>query len=263
MTDAAKEPSRVYHLRWWVVVAAVLVAQVAAIYWLGERQLPPPEPHPPGPSLQFARPSLREWIALEDPSLFALPRSQSFSGDVWLTPHTNKPPAFEWSDVPEWLPLDLPQLGLSLNRFLATNTFGANLQSIRPQPVLTLPSLVSPFQLVERSRLRLEGDLANRTLLNPVELPSPMAGDLLTNSVVRVIVDADGRPVSATLLSSSGQHATDLQALQQAWQSRFAVLPLLPPESGVEGPSPLQPGLMIFEWHTLPLPPTNTPVGGS
>lgn len=263
MTNAAKAPSRVYHLRWWVVVAAVFVAQVAAIYWLGERQLPPPEPHPPGPSLQFARPSLRELISLEDPSLFALPRLQGFSGDVWLTLPTNEPPAFEWSDAPEWLPLDLPQLGVSLNRFLATNTFGANLLSVRPEPILTLPTLASPFQLAAKSRLHLDGDLVNRKLLNPVDLPSPMAGDLLTNSVVRVIVDADGRPVSATLLSSSGQHATDLLALQQAWQSRFAALPLLPPESGVEGPSPLQPGLMIFEWHTLPLPPTNTPASGS
>lgn len=263
MIDATPTPSRRLPLRWWSIVAVVFVAQVAAIYWLGERHPPRPEPHPPGPSLEFARPSLREWIALEDPSLFALPRPQSFSGLAWLTPTNPPPPSFDWSDAPEWLPLDLPQLGLSLNRFLQTNTFGANPLPIRPNPVLTLPALASPFSLREKSQLSLAGELAGRPLLNPVELPSPMAADLLTNSVVRVIVDADGRPTSATLLGSCGQHAADLLALQQAWHSKFSPLPLLPPESGVEGPPALQLGLMIFEWHTLPLPPTNSPAGGS
>ena len=64
--------------------------------------------------------------------------------------------------------------------------------------------------------------MAGRRLVQPIELPPWPYQDLLTNSVVQMVVDAEGRPASVpVLLSSSGCPAADEYALEQAQAARF------------------------------------------
>ena len=83
--------------------------------------------------------------------------------------------------------------------------------------------------------MRLEGDLAQRRLLAPLDLRSWTSRDILTNSVVRLLVDAEGLPLSVTLLSGSGAQEADQHALDQAKAARFEPLSRNP-----AGPTPLR-----------------------
>ena len=100
------------------------------------------------------------------------------------------------------------------------------------------------------STLRVADDLANRRLLNPPELQPWAAADLLTNTVVQVLVNAEGNVVTHTLLApGSGDPKADQRALALARTARFQPL---------RGAAPaLTLGVLIFEWRTVPL--TNTP----
>lgn len=49
--------------------------------------------------------------------------------------------------------------------------------------------------------MQLEWDQAHRRLLTPLELRSWESPDILANSVVQIVVGADGTPASVTLLS--------------------------------------------------------------
>ena len=103
--------------------------------------------------------------------------------------------------------------------------------------------------------MRITGSLAERALLTPVVLSSQTNSDLLTNSVVQMVVDSEGKPVSLTLLSGSGSPNADRQALEQARAARFnSVERGLKPGATAQG---LAWGQLIFEWNTLPVPPTN------
>jgi len=149
-----------------------------------------------------------------------------------------------------------------LGQFIPTNSL-APLQ----MPPLGEPewALFEPASLPlspEQSRLRVEGGLAGRRLLATLDLPAWQHSDVLTNTIVQVLVNAEGRPVSVTLLPpGSGLTTADDHALAQARTARFE-----PASAGGQEGQPLPPplahlawGSLVFEWHTLPLPPTNAP----
>ncbi len=98
-------------------------------------------------------------------------------------------------------------------------------------------------------------------MLTKPDLPSWQYNDVLTNTGVQMLVDAEGRPVSATLLFTSGYKKADDHALAQARTARFE-LPGATGQEGQPGSTPLARlvrGLLLFDWHTVPLPPTNAP----
>jgi TonB family protein len=111
--------------------------------------------------------------------------------------------------------------------------------------------------------LRLEGGLAGRRLIKPIELRSWPYKDTLTNSVVQVIVGAAGRPVSVpVLLSSSGYPDADKYALQQTRTARFESVSRNGPGTTPNPLADMSWGKLVFVWHTLLLPPTNAPPSG-
>jgi len=122
--------------------------------------------------------------------------------------------------------------------------------------------LPEPLQLTaarQHSALRVEGDLARRRLLAPLELPSWPHPDLLTNTVVQLLVNADGEPVSLTFLSGCGYSPADQYALDQARAARFQSLSGSGPQRLASPMAHLTWGTMIFEWNTLPITATNAP----
>jgi len=261
MMSCPVQPSGWPRRRWWWTIALVFAGQVGLILWLGERGPVRSRPSGPSPTLRLAGGISPEVLALQDPTLFALPHWQGFSGPAWLkvSPIPNRPS--DWSEEPWTLPLCVTQLGALASLPVQTN---------RLAPLQLLPALEPAWALAdpppqplspEQSRLRIEGDLAAYRLLTTLDLPSWQHNDVLTNTGVQMLVNADGRPVSAILLFTSGYKPADDHALAQARMARFEISgaagqPWQPPSTPL---AHLARGLLLFDWHTVPLPPTNAP----
>ena len=157
------------------------------------------------------------------------------------------------------LHLAVGQLGTVFNRFIETNDFNSLHVPANPMPTLALPSLPPLATSAEQSTLRLEGDLAQRRLVTPLPLRSCTNLDILSNSVVRIAVDAEGRPLLPMLLSRSGSSEADQYALERARAARFEPVRRNPAETVRNPTADLSWGRMVFRWHTVPPPPTNTP----
>jgi hypothetical protein len=219
--------------------AASRPVKVARARWVGERD---------------------ELLKLNDPTLLALPHARGFAAPAWLPVPRLEFAPFKWTESPRFLALPVAQLGATFLEFMQTNTFARLELEILPAPELILPELPPLFTPPTRSELRVRGDLSERHLLNPPELPSWPAADLLTNSVVRAQVDAAGNVHSFTLVApGSGSKAADQRALELTRLLRFAPLSQ-PPVISADPTGRLTSGTLIFEWHTVPPPPaTNAP----
>ena len=255
------QPSRWPLRRWCSAIAVVFAAQVVLVLWLGERG--PLRSRPPGvtPTLRLAAGISPEVLARDDPTLFALPHWRGFSGAAWLKPQPVPNRPLDWCEEPRPLALRPTQLGALLLAQAATNPT----PPLAFLPVLEPPSALPdppPLPLApEQSRLTIEGDLARCRMLTRPDLPSWQYNDVLTNTGVQLLVDADGRPGAVILLFSSGCQKADDHALAQARMARFDV----PGAAGRDGAAASTPlahwvsGLLLFEWHTAPLAPTNAP----
>ena len=260
--SASKRKGLRLRLGMWIAVALVFAAQVALVLWLGN---PPPAP-PSRPTastiIHLGARGSDELLALQDPTLFVLPQRNNFSGAAWLK---ILPQPFEparWTEAALPLPLPPEQLGAAFAAFMETNPpprfqtdIGSpldladiiDLQS-RPMASISLPSSV-----------RVEGDLAKLRLLTPVQLPPQTNSDLLANTVVQLLVNAQGNPFSAIVVESCGNADTDTNALNFAKNARFE--PLKPAALGTVVPNRMIFGKLIFEWQTVPPAPTNAPAG--
>lgn len=252
--------------RWTLTILAALVMQIGLLAWLGRGlrfQSTPPEV---STTIDLAGdPWVTEQIQrlpmFRDPTLFALPNLQGFSGSAWLrfTPLENTPR--DWTEPARTLALDPRQLARAFQPFIATDRTGPVLTADRPILRITGTDAFVPNQPVPgRSEIFLEGPLAARPLLAPPALPSWQHRDILSNSVVQVSVLATGEPFSAVLLSGSGRVEADQSALAFATSARFAPLddkPGVP--ATIDGP--FVSGRMVFHWHTQPVIPTNTVPG--
>jgi hypothetical protein len=254
-------------MRWCTCIALLFGLQLALIFGLSDRS-PPAGPAPaPIPLLRLAGESWAPFLALTDPTWFALPHPQGFSGLAWmkvskpgetnsdqLDPvdfhgfnYTNSPEC-----APEWLRLSHEQPGLTFAEFVRTNVFGPARLPASPELALTLPELVPLPLSRERSELHVEGELARRTLLSRFVLESKPSSVLLTNSVVQVVVDAAGWPQRAALLKGSGSAQADQEALEKTAVARFTPLAGDGSNQGDSSKPALTPGLLVFEWHTVP-----------
>jgi len=261
MTSALLEPPTLLRRRWWGMVLAVFLFQLGAIFWLGEREPIRPRPVTSVPRLHLVEGGSVELLALTDPTLFALPHRQGFSGLAWLKSPALNFGSFAWSEPPRWLRLSTDLLGTAFEPFIATNTFNPLLALSQSEPQLRVPQLSVTRDFPERSMFRVTGGLSSRRLLSAIDLPNWANPEILTNSRVRLAVDATGKPVSATLLyPGSGLKDADTSALSQASRARFAPSNIAALDAA-NAISELTWGEMIFEWHTLPVPLTNTAQG--
>lgn len=246
--------------RRWSSIALLFVAQMGLIFALGNRK--PATPRPPAPALVVSlAPAWNELLALNDPTLFALPQRRGFAGAAWLKiPNVEFQP-FRWTEPPRLLPLRIEELGVAFAQFIQTNVFVSPALETKPAPELPPPvALETGLAPPTHSTLRVAGDLANRRLLNPPELASWAAADLLTNTVVQVLVNADGNVFSPTLLSRSFDPKGDQRALKVAGEADQRALDVAREarfEAGNGALPALTLGVLIFEWHTEPL--TNAP----
>ena len=259
MTSALVKPRPWSRRRWGGMVVLILGIQLGLIFWLGTRKPIRPRPAAAAFTLHLAAQASAELQALYDPTLFTLPHAVGFSGPVWQRVPRPEFRSFEWSAPPNRLPRAVDHIGAVFTRLVETNYIDTLQEPAQPEPDPTLPDLPPLALLQDQSVLQLEGGLAQRRLLTPLQLKSWSNPDILTDSVVQVVVDAEGRPVSPTLLSGSGSAAADQYALDQARAARFEPLSRNPPEAVPNPMARLKWGKMIFRWHTLPTPPTSAP----
>jgi hypothetical protein len=256
MTVSLAGPSRWPPRRWWCALGLVFAAQIAIIFWLGETSVAPQRAPHPAPALRLAKKTTDESLALADPTLFALPHRETFSGTAWLIAPTQDFHTFVWSEPARWLGLSAEELGSAFYEYVSAAETKPVL--IEPEPELLVPQIPSATDFAHRSTYRVTGELAESQLLTPVALPSWPSLEILTNSRVQMVVDADGRPISVTLLyPGSGSKEADTNALWQAANARFAPKANNGSSPASQPLSNLSWGQIVFEWHTLPKPSTN------
>jgi hypothetical protein len=239
----------------WIAVTLVFAAQVALLFWIGNPPPAKPSPSPASPMIHLEAHGSRELLALQDPTLFVLPHRENFSGAAWLKIPTQNFTPTNWSELARPLPMLPEQLGAAFATFMQTNLppryqpqLDSGLAELEPIPMEPIST---------RSRLRIEGDLARLRLLTPSHLPAQTNSDLLTSTVVQLLVDARGNPFSPVILQGSGSRDADAEALTFARSLRFA--PAQAAAVGTVAPDNMTMGKLIFEWQTVPPPATNMP----
>jgi TonB family protein len=245
--------------RWWGWVAVIFSGQLGLIFWLGDTAPIHPRPAVPAFTLKLAGSASDELLALNDPTLFALPHRPGQIGAASQRTLRPESHSFQWLEPTNSLVLTVGQVGAVFSRFIETNAFNALQLPASLKPTVTLPYLPPLAVSAGQSTLLLEGDLAQQRLVTPPRLTSWTNLDILTSSVVRIAVDSEGRPVSPTLLSSSGSAAADQYAIEQARTARFEPVRRNPIGPTLNPRADLSLVRMIFRWHTVPPPPTNIP----
>jgi len=232
--------------RWLISVALIFAAQVALVFALGEKHFPSARAVGRVPQLILAD-RASETMALDDPTLFALPHANDFASVAWTNILFAKQPA----PPGELRSPGAENLGADFIGFMRTNPFAAPRLDFKPGPKLSEPllSLLPAFASI--STLQIEGELAQRKWLNSVSPTNWAYADVIAPSRVQVLVDADGHVVSAVLLPPDNpgdvrDAVADKHALELARAAQF------------EPASHLTVGRLIFNWHTVPTA-TNLP----
>ncbi len=237
-------------IRRWTMVGLAFLAQVGLLFWLGQRDLPEPVPSAPGPVLKVTSVNALEALALPDPTLFALPHPQGFSGPAWLSAPSQEIQPFAWTEPARFLGLRPEQLAPSFAGPALAGVLERSFLVAEFRPELLLPRMNDAPLFPDHSTVRLSGDLMTRTLKRPLELRSWESAEVLTNTVVQVLVDQEGVALSAILLGAGcGLKAADDFAVAQARAARFSPWPM-----AVTSSSPMSGlvwGELVFEWHTL------------
>jgi hypothetical protein len=257
MTSTSVEPREWSAGRWWTAIAVMFGLHVLLVFWLEDRLPTVPRKLGAAPAFRFSDNRMGEWLAIQDPTLFALPHRLGFSGEAWLKVRSPQFPPADWSEPARCLALDVQELGIPFGKFVLTNAPASFPIIATLQPGLANPGDFSIAPPPTSSRLRIEGDLARRHLRLLLPLPSWTNTDLLANSIVQLLVDAQGNTVSAVLLPPrSGKEQADQRALELAKAARFE--PVDAGESGFKNASAgLSIGRMVFEWQTVPEPSNN------
>jgi hypothetical protein len=239
------------HNRWLTFVVIALAAHVALIFAFGGRKPIVPRPVTNVPHLSLANPT-DELLALNDPTLFALPNARGFASAAWQQRPFVTPPSFRWTEPPRWLRLPDDELGATFNQFIQTNRFAGPTLQFKPPPELSRPESPVQPEFAPTSTLQLAGGLVQRQLRNTANLPSLPYTNVIAPSVVQVLVNPAGHVVSAILLppfdsleTDSHYNVADQRALALARAAQFLPAP------------ELTLGRLIFNWRTVP--PTNSP----
>ena len=239
--------------RWLTFVVLVFAAHVLLLFAFGGRKQVVPRAVTNVPTLNLVDNS-SEWLALNDPTLFARPHQKDFASAIWLPVPALKQPSFRWTEPPGELPLSADELGLAFNQFMQTNHFAGFELQLKSPVKLSAPGLTVESALAQTSTLLIQDGLAQRRLLDPINLPSWPYANVIAPSKVQVLVNEAGNVISAALLppdngfTAADQYdRADQRALELARAARFA------PSSR------LTIGRMIFNWHTVPPPATNSP----
>lgn len=241
--------------QWWTWVAIILAGQAGFIFWLGANR--PPAPRAPNftPPIFFAADQPLPLAEFLDPTIFALPNAHGFSGAARTFAPRLQFTAPDWDEPFRWLPLPAQQLGDAVRQLVRDHQRGGFSVAEKTAPEAATAGVEFPLPL--NSTVTAEGA---RELAAIGKLPSWPAADVLAATEVRAVVSANGRVVSATLLASSGLAEADQRALAAAREARFTQQAGDAQEQFAHPLNALAVVKLVFKWHTVALPPAETPV---
>jgi hypothetical protein len=257
MNSAALQPPNWNRHRWLILFPLIFLAQVALIYFLGNRGESPAAVSISKASVQlFTQPitetQFSETFLADDPTLFAAANLHGFSGEAWLKIPRRNYDLSEQIEAPFWLALNPQQLGNSLAQFVRTNALAPVpiVESAAPK-VFASPILDLSENAKTNSQFHIEGDLVSRRLIEWPELKPWANSEILSNTVAQIAVNQGGVVVAARLLSRSGLPEADRAGLALARELRFAP----------SGKADAMWGKLIFDWQTVPTVTENSTNG--
>jgi hypothetical protein len=127
-------------VHWLAVIALVFATHIALIFLFGEKKEIIPRAVTDVPTLTLTDNS-DELLALNDPTLFALPHQRDFASAAWLKMAAVKQPLFRWTESPRPLPMAADGLGAAFGQFMQTNFFVSQPLDFKPVPELSIPTL--------------------------------------------------------------------------------------------------------------------------
>jgi TonB family protein len=255
--------------RWVTSIVAVFALQSLLLVYLSHDQNEEPPDFPLRTSLYLvADPWSSQQLALlqtyRDPTLFALPNVNNFSGAGWLRFQPMEHHFVNWEEPPPWLELSEDNLGGAFHQYIAESADAPLRIADKPLPPRGgIEILVPNLPVTKESTLRITGEVAGRGLRELPELSSWRYSDILAPTVVRVVVEESGQVFSATLTQSSGLPEADRYALHYAQKAMFQPHPADAAKqlNQAEPTRDMEWGSMIFQWETLPLLEETNPSG--
>ena len=247
---------------WMWGVVLLFLAHGVAVFWFGERRKDEPTWQKPAPFLYLGDAEvdrrLAEVTAYRDPTLFALPHPNGFSGGAWSRFQPEVLPLSNWSAPPEFLELSVDQLGNSLHEYVATNQPSVEPLLAALRATKPLETRVPDEPVLARSAMRVEGPLVARQILFMPPLPSLPHTEVPRPTVVAVSVDGDGLVESASVAVESGWKLADTNAVELARRFEFAPLAMRGARARAAAAPTL--GRIVFTWHVAR--PTNSLTAG-
>ncbi|HTL72769.1 MAG TPA: hypothetical protein VL863_05650 [bacterium] len=231
------------------LIVLAFVAHLAFIFIFGAKKSLPARAAAKIPQFQLANYS--DLVALEDPTLFALPHVEDFAPAIWRRTLVITSPSFRWTEPPPFLLPVVETLGAGLGSFISSNQIASRPLNFKPEPELFIPRVTVESMLPQHSTLEIAGDLGQRQLLTSVVVPTLAYPDVIAPSKVQVLVDPSGQVISTVLLPSDN-------AMEAAGRADIGETNALIIARGLRfTPAPgLTFGELIFNWHTVP---TNAP----
>jgi hypothetical protein len=260
MNTAPAESRTWTPIKWATVAACVLALQTGFFFWF---TLPPrlaPYGHAPALSIRMPEGQAAEVPGSVSPLVLVRPDAHGFSGKAWLQlppvtydPQQSNPPPFR-------LLLQTDGLGNVVAESLSGSRASPFEAATRPGPRFDEVNYTpAPDPATLQSTLTIEGELAGRPLLIKPVLKLQPADTILSNTVVNILVDADGRVFAPPFLApkeprDSAGTATPADADALAAAAGLLFQPL----ARVSGQPHLTPGRLVFHWQTVPKPPPAT-----
>lgn len=248
--------------QWLQVIGGIVAIQLLLVMVFSQRSLLPARTDESLTTVKLAPELASSRIAyglggVPDPTLFALMNRQGFSARTWQDISFLEHSLTDWQEPVRWLAPDATRLGQDFSRNLLAGEVNRPQIDDKPAPQADVPEVVTDIAL-KRSVVELSPELRGRSLVSAVQLPPQSHSEILTNSIVQVVVNPAGNVLSARLVRGSGWKAADRAALEIASRAQFN---RLPPPAGVQGHAwsamAVTVGDLIFRWHTLPPTATN------
>lgn len=248
--------------RWTITIAIIFCLQGGLTWWLSD--------HRPLNILKETRllrirladdanhPGLVALLELNDPTRFVLPNRASYSGRAWLDmkPLQHRSPG--WSNPPQWLQLKPADLLADFSRFAATNNPDrSSLTERSSQPAVVQVPLTAREMPQPVSRMQVVGQLSLSDLTDVPQIPAIDYAGLLAPTVIRIIVDQQGRVFDASLAAGSESADADQAGLKLVRSLQFVPDPRISVYQNARDFDRLREGRVIIHWWTK-APPAST-----
>ncbi len=257
MNDTTLNPSQEgwSKQRWWITILFVFALHIGAVFGLNARVSPTQFSLPP--KLNFSMitsGAVYGTNAVTDPwsspTLLVLPSAEGFSAKTWITLPAPPHQFAVWDEPIRFLRRDTNWVSRSALEMVPIAGRRVSESPDRAPPTVAEPAEAEPL-LPTQSTVRVSGGLESRQLVKSIEPLRVAHNDVLSNTVIEVMVNSAGYILGAEVTASSGVKSVDQWAVRLLDAARFNSLPRGSANAF---------GRITFQWATVDPAATNTPV---